>query len=415
MEQEKSPTWLIYVAITLFLAFTLTVFLAADNWRFGFLCCSSGLFGFLLKYGGFGFTCSFRSMVTSANFRQYRDMLVMLFFATGLCSLVEAINGLHPLFDSTKSLKFTDSSQPVGVSTFLGALFFGMGMILGSGCASGTFVGIGEGFIKAYVVLPFFVIGATVAATNPFYHWWSKLPKSNGAVTIEFGFTLLILMAIYALTFFGDWIKAKFANDETKEDDFTGMKNLFSIDSQNVQQNNQNNSDWYKSTLYAALIGITVALFYLCDGGMIGIMGVFPKVGASILKLFGAHPEKWDYFGGKLPTNYLNLEIFDSNIFMALGAFLASAIKGNFGKSQKHGIIEYIKGIIGGLLMGIGARMSGGCNIGAMTSGITSSSINGFVWMFSAILGCLITCHTLNFLEKICKKEETVNTFTPIE
>ena len=416
---EKSPWWLIIVAAVLFVGYAIAVFVVASNWRVGFLSIISGLFGFLLKYGGFGFTCTFREMVTNADFSQYRNMLIMLFFATGLCSLIEAINGLHPLFDPTRSKSFSDSGAQVGVSVMLGAFFFGIGMIMGSGCASGTFVGIGEGFIKAYVVLPFFVIGATLCASNPFYRWWSELPKSKEVIRIDFGFTLLILMILFGLTYFGDWIKSKVKKDVVKNDDFAGMRRLFSMDNNNPTNAGTASSTatWYRSMLYAAAIGCVVALFYLCDGSMIGVMGVFPKVGASILQWFGAHPEKWDYFQkNPLPHNYLDVDIFNSNIFMALGAFLASAILGNFGKSQKHGVWEYTKAVIGGLLMGIGARMANGCNIGAMTSGITSSSISGFVWMFSAILGCLVTCHLLNFIEgKCCKKPEGINTYTPVE
>jgi uncharacterized membrane protein YedE/YeeE len=413
MDNEKSPKWLIYVAIALFLGFSLAVFLAADNWRLGFLGFSSGLFGFILKYSGFGFTGAFRVMVTNGDFQNFRNMLVMLFSGTGMCSLVEAIKGLYPLFDPTKSKPFSDSAQEVGVSVLIGSFIFGIGMILGSGCASGTFVGLGEGFVKSYIVLPCFIAGATIAATNPLFNWWSKLPKSKTPIQFEFGFTLLILMGLYALTFLGDWIKAKVKSDGTK-DDFISMRQLFSMDNQSGTSNNQNKSGWYKATAFAALNGVVLSLYYLCTGSMIGVTGVFPRIGALIIKIFGAHPEKWDYFGGNLPTNVFNLIVFDSNIFMGLGAFLASSIKGNFGKVQKNGILEFTKGIIGGFLMGIGARMAGGCNIGSMTSGITSSSLSGFVWMFSAILGALITCHTVNFLESKCKREKTVNTFTPI-
>ena len=120
-------------------------------------------------------------------------------------------------------------------------------------------------------------------------------------------------------------------------------------------------------------------------------MGVFSIIGAYFLKLFGATPEKWDFFNiffdGQLPKNMFDVTIFNSDLLMAMGAFVAASIKGVFGKSQNKGAMEYVKGMIGGLLMGMGARMAGGCNIGAMTSGITSSSLHGFIWMFSAILG----------------------------
>lgn len=418
MDSEKSPKWLIYVAIGVNLAFALAVFLGSNNWRFGFLFAISGAFGFILKYGGFGFTCTFRSMVTNGDFSQFRDMLLMLFVGNGLCALVSHISGLHPLFDPSHSGTFGDSAAPIGVSLVLGAFFFGMGMQLGNGCASGTFVGIGEGFLKAYVVLPFFIMGATVGATDPFYKWWSNLPKTNGPVQIEFGFVLLILIAIYFLTFVFDFIRIrKQSNDHELYDEFNGMRRLFSIEANQDAGSKGSGKKWYKNVLVDCLLGLILALFYLCDGGMIGVMGVFPKIGMTVLRWCGVKVENWAYFKafGGLPNNYLNLEIFDSDIFMACGAFLASAIAGNFGKSQKNSIVEYTKGIFGGLLMGLGARMANGCNIGSMTSGITSSSMHGFVWMLMAILGSLLVCQTTRFIEARCKKPEGLNTYTPVQ
>ena len=43
---------------------------------------------------------------------------------------------------------------------------------------------------------------------------------------------------------------------------------------------------------------------------------------------------------------------------------------------------------LGGLLMGIGARLSFGCNIGAMVSGMASGSLHGFVWLAAVLPGC---------------------------
>ena len=40
--------------------------------------------------------------------------------------------------------------------------------------------------------------------------------------------------------------------------------------------------------------------------------------------------------------------------------------------------------MLGGLLMGYGARLAGGCNIGALFSGVASLSLSG--WVFAAFL-----------------------------
>jgi hypothetical protein len=45
---------------------------------------------------------------------------------------------------------------------------------------------------------------------------------------------------------------------------------------------------------------------------------------------------------------------------------------------------------LGGLLMGVGARLSSGCNIGAFVGGAASGSLHGLVWLAAVIPGCWI-------------------------
>ena len=419
-KKEPSPQWLIVVSAAVISAYTLCIFLFSSNWRNGFLVLLSGLFGFILKFGPFGYTCTFKSMIVKQDFSEYRDMLIMLFTGTLLCSIFEMFPSLRPLFPTNPKATLSNSSAPIGLSLVIGSFLFGIGMQLGSGCASGTFVGIGGGFLKAYVVLPFFIIGATIFTLNPFYNFWSKLPKTKKKVTIPFYCTLLILLYLYGITLLIDFLKEKKKKDrkELISDDNGDTKQLIPPENEKDTEKDIKEKEESKSTikLYSSLhnvivavsIGIVISLFYLCVGSMIGVMGVFSYIGAYFLKLFGATPEQWDFFNGKLPKNMFDVTIFNSDLLMAMGAFVAASIKGVFGKSQNKGAMEYVKGMIGGLLMGMGARMAGGCNIGAMTSGITSSSLHGFIWMFSAILGsfCMLKSDiVLKMLNK--KKVET--------
>ncbi|NEC75788.1 YeeE/YedE thiosulfate transporter family protein, partial [Streptomyces rochei] len=43
--------------------------------------------------------------------------------------------------------------------------------------------------------------------------------------------------------------------------------------------------------------------------------------------------------------------------------------------------------VLGGVLMGIGARLAGGCNIGAYLAGIASGSLSGWLWGAFALAG----------------------------
>ena len=46
--------------------------------------------------------------------------------------------------------------------------------------------------------------------------------------------------------------------------------------------------------------------------------------------------------------------------------------------------------VIGGLMMGYGARLAYGCNIGAFFSGVASKSLHGWAWIAMALLGSVI-------------------------
>lgn len=45
---------------------------------------------------------------------------------------------------------------------------------------------------------------------------------------------------------------------------------------------------------------------------------------------------------------------------------------------------------VGGLLMGYGARLAYGCNIGALFSGVASGSLHGWLWLLAAVPGSLL-------------------------
>ena len=56
------------------------------------------------------------------------------------------------------------------------------------------------------------------------------------------------------------------------------------------------------------------------------------------------------------------------------------------------------RGMLGGLLMGYGARLAYGCNIGAYLGGLASGSAHGWAWAIMAFAG---SCAAISFRKKI--------------
>jgi uncharacterized membrane protein YedE/YeeE len=78
------------------------------------------------------------------------------------------------------------------------------------------------------------------------------------------------------------------------------------------------------------------------------------------------------------------------NFGMIIGAGLLAAITASFAQQPWPPIRQLIAAIIGGLLMGIGARLAFGCNIGAFLAGISSGSLHGWLWAICALAGSWI-------------------------
>jgi hypothetical protein len=75
---------------------------------------------------------------------------------------------------------------------------------------------------------------------------------------------------------------------------------------------------------------------------------------------------------------------------MLLGAMAAAAAAKPFASGAWPPAKSLLAAVIGGLVMGWGARLGFGCNIGAFVGGVASGSLHGWVWFGSALLGCML-------------------------
>jgi hypothetical protein len=75
---------------------------------------------------------------------------------------------------------------------------------------------------------------------------------------------------------------------------------------------------------------------------------------------------------------------------MLFGAMAAAAASKPFAANPWPPLKSLLAAGVGGLLMGWGARLGFGCNIGAFVGGVASGSLHGWVWFAAALPGCLI-------------------------
>ena len=76
-----------------------------------------------------------------------------------------------------------------------------------------------------------------------------------------------------------------------------------------------------------------------------------------------------------------------TNFGVVLGAALAATLAGQLALKKPASGRAIGAALLGGLLMGYGAKLAFGCNVGAYFSGIASTSLHGWLWIVFALVG----------------------------
>jgi hypothetical protein len=79
-----------------------------------------------------------------------------------------------------------------------------------------------------------------------------------------------------------------------------------------------------------------------------------------------------------------------TDLGMIFGAMGAAAFSKPFAPGPWPPLKSLLAASIGGLLMGWGARLGFGCNIGAFVGGVASGSVHGWIWFIAALGGCAV-------------------------
>lgn len=340
------------------------------------------LLGYTLFHARFGFTSAFRRLASVGNGQAVRSHMLMLAVAVTLFAPILAFG--FSFFGG----EVAGYVSPIGVSLVVGAFMFGIGMQLGGGCASGTLFAVGSGRTVMFITLLFFIVGSVIGARHlPF--WTEDLPAFEPvslATTTGFGYggAWVLSIALFGLI---TWItlvveKKKNPPKMAAVPSATGWKRIF-------------RGSW---PLFAAAIVLAVlnALTLMVRGEPWGVTSAFALWGSKVAQFIGIDVASWGYWQGENAA-VLEASIFtDSttvlNLGVILGAFLASATGGLF-KFTNINLKNVAAAVIGGLLMGYGARLAFGCNIGAYFGGIASFSLHGYLWGILALAGTFVALY----------------------
>lgn len=149
--------------------------------------------------------------------------------------------------------------------------------------------------------------------------------------------------------------------------------------------------DAWSYTTGALLLALLNISLFIVSGRAWGVTSAFANWGAWIYQALGGQPEKWAFFAanesnlqGLRETSFLTNTGSVQNIGIIIGALLATLLASQFKVKKIKSWRQIAAAVLGGLLMGYGARLAFGCNIGTFFSGIASFSLHG--WLFGIFL-----------------------------
>lgn len=344
--------------------------------------------GFGLYHASFGFTGAWRRIVRERRGAGLRAQMLLI----ALTCLVS-----FPLIAwGTGGFAARGFILPMGVASAFGAFVFGAGMQLGGGCASGTLFTAGGGSTRMVVVLAFFITGSVVATAH--WEFWTR-PAAEGAgpayealkdiVTYRLnnnrGISLIKeLGPMGALALMG--LVLAFITWATTKIERRAHGGLEKTRSTGSIPCGPWSLTWGAITL--ALVGIGS---FLVLGRPWGVTSAFALWGAKVYTGLGGDVSEWIYWSG-WRSGQLKASVFANstsvmNFGIVFGAMTAAAMAGKFAPNLQMSRRELLTAIIGGLMMGYGARLAYGCNIGAYLGGLVSGSLHGWWWLLWGFAG----------------------------
>jgi uncharacterized membrane protein YedE/YeeE len=348
------------------------------GWRQAGLWITGGLLGVTLYHASFGFTQAWRVFVSDRRAAGLRAQMAML--AVGVLVFFPIL-AQGSLFGQTVA----GLVSPAGTSVLLGAFLFGIGMQLGGGCASGTLFAVGGGNTRMIVTLLFFVAGSVLGTYT--FPWWSALPAIKPTSFVLSWGPLPAIVANLAVFGLIAWVATRLERRRHGR--------VISFASRTDRPASLLRGPWPMIWGGIALVALNLVTLALA-GRPWGITSAFALWGAKAYDALGGDVAGWAYWvkQSKALAAPLREDVTTvMDIGLMLGALAAAAAAGKFAPVWKLPARSLAGAIVGGLLLGFGARLAYGCNIGAYFSGILSGSLHAWLWLPAAFLGSAVGVH----------------------
>lgn len=353
---------------------TLGLVISASNARLALLLMIGTMLGLTLYQSAFGFSAAYRRLLIARDPGMVQAQLLMLALATILFAPLLAAGSVF-------GMPVSGASAPFGWQVAIGAFFFGIGMQLGGGCASGTLYAIGGGSTRMLATLAAFCAGGFAASQH--MATWQLLPDMGEIVLGErlgwpaaVALQLALLAAIHVLLRAVS-LPAPPAPPIARTPAVRLLRGPWPL-------------------LGAAVLLACLNLATLVTSGHPwSITWAFTLWAAKAAVALGWDASDSSFWQGGFQQQALEAPLLSDettvmDIGIVLGAFATAAAAGRLSPVLRVPPRALVAALIGGLMMGYGARLAYGCNIGAFFSGVASTSLHGWLWIAAALPGTWI-------------------------
>lgn len=313
--------------------------------------------GFVFQRGRFCVTGAFRDIFIAGSTRWFSAFILLIaVHAVGLMAL------------GTLGIITLETDPFPWLASIVGGFIFGFAIILAGGCATGTYYRSGEGLIGSWFALIFYALFSAFMKAGPaagFTEWIRGITLEQGSLPATFGLSpwvfAVVLAAIAAALVVHHQRKAKtpLAALPPRK---SGLAHLLT-------------EKRWNPFATAAVIGIIATIAWPLSAATGRNAGLGITTPSSNLAQY-------------LTTG--DVDLIDWGVMLILGiltgSFIAAKASGEF-RLRVPDAPTVVKSIGGGVLMGVGAAIAGGCTVGNAMVETAQFSYQGWVSLIFMMLG----------------------------
>ena len=366
------------------------------------------LFGYVLTRSRFGFAGGVKRLYMTGE----ASLTTALLVTFGLTALVMA--GIHwkaiqdgavLAGEGMKIIPGATSVKMLDLGVILGGFLFGGGMVIAGGCASGSLSDAGEGYVRAWWVMIFFFLGSLGGYVLRFWFDQSSLRSIGTKIYFPYVFGIVGAVAFTFLLLFIVFLIAKaYENRRKKLGNFISYKNEFDEEEKALDHEQKPFKLFSFETAHmlfrqrwswlfgGVLLSLLFILVVVTTGHSWGVTTPFETVPYAFFKWIGIKfdPAVFGKIDARLTNGLLADEGTVRNIGIILGATISFLLMGRFKFNIDFKAKDLWVFALGGLMIGLGARLAQGCNAGALFAGIANFSLHGWGFLVTMTLGGIV-------------------------